>query len=204
MAVSRLDDEADACLLDIKAHLRTRGERGLSEVRARHPNIGERRFYRLLSRAKESPTVRGLELSRAITAVAELKEMIPAEALSTAPPALATKPLPGSVDAINLMATLRDLMVDATMVREYAMSKPDENGNRTIKNPMYFANSVKLRRDLVETMLKTWHESFDLRRMQEFYEIILDEIGKASPEVQGAIMERLRELNSERGFAFGG
>ena len=36
--------------------------------------------------------------------------------------------------------------------------------------------------------------------MQAFYETIIDEIGKESPEAQRRIMARLAELNSRQGF----
>jgi hypothetical protein len=36
--------------------------------------------------------------------------------------------------------------------------------------------------------------------MQNFYETIIDEIGRESPECQRRIMERLAELNSRQGM----
>ncbi|NJB67228.1 hypothetical protein GGQ74_000868 [Desulfobaculum xiamenense] len=39
---------------------------------------------------------------------------------------------------------------------------------------------------------------YDLRQVQEFQTVVLEEIGKAAPEVQRRITERLVEVNAAR------
>ena len=200
-------DGADDCYDAIIAHLKKNGsgQNDWRALRKAYPNVGERRFFRMVKRAKDEPSVRGPLVTAALNAAERIRALNPTTAMSAAPPKPVAREATRAMDNIHLMETLRDLMVDAVLIREYSMTKPDEaTGERGIKNPMFFAQSVKLRRELIETILKTWHEAFDLRRMQEFYGVILDEVGRASPEVQAAIMERLKIMSDERGFSFGG
>ncbi len=197
------NDGAAECYDAIIAHLKKNGSAKWRTVRDNYPEVGIRKFWRLVARAKEEPAIRGPLVTAALDAANRIAALRPSDAMSAAPPRAVAKEASCSMKNIDLMETLRDLMVDAVLIRDWSMTKVDENGNRGIRNVMFFAQSVKLRRELVETMLKTWNETFDLQRMQEFYNVILDEIERASPEVQAAIMERLRMLNTERGFSFG-
>ncbi len=199
------NDGAADCYDAIIAHLRRVGSTNWKTVRDNYPDVGIRKFWRLVARAKDEPAIRGPLVTAALDAAERIRALNPSTAISAAPPKPVAREATRAMDNIHLMDHLRDLMVDAVLIREYSMGKPDEaTGARGIKNPVFFAQSVKLRRELIETILKTWHEAFDLRRMQDFYGVILDEIGRASPEVQAAIMERLRLMNDERGFSFGG
>jgi hypothetical protein len=94
-------------------------------------------------------------------------------------------------EAVDLMSELRSLLTDADSLRDYALGPANDKGERPLKNPMYFSKSVSLKRDLVETILRCFEQMFDVRAMQQFYEVVIEEVGRASPDVQVAIMERL-------------
>jgi hypothetical protein len=69
-----------------------------------------------------------------------------------------------------------------------------------INNPAAFDKSIVRRAGLLETAIKAVQEVWDLRQMQNFYEIVIEEIGRESPETQRRIMVRLAELNSRQGM----
>lgn len=105
---------------------------------------------------------------------------------------------------LDFVAEIHKLYADATMLRAYAMkSKVDpDTGERTeaINNPAAFDKSILRRASLIETAIKTVQEVWDLRQMQNFYQIVIEEIGEESPECQRRIMERLAALNARQGF----
>jgi hypothetical protein len=105
---------------------------------------------------------------------------------------------------LDFVAEIHALYGDAQMLRAYAMkTRADpETGElvEVINNPAAFDKSIVRRAGLLETAIKAVQEVWDLRQMQNFYEIVIDEIGRESPETQKRIMVRLAELNSRQGF----
>lgn len=104
---------------------------------------------------------------------------------------------------LDFVAEIHALYADAQKLRAYAMkTKVDANGEVTevINNPAAFDKSILRRASLIETAIKTVQEVWDLRQMQNFYQIIIEEIGEESPECQRRIMERLAALNARQGF----
>ena len=104
-------------------------------------------------------------------------------------------------DRIDFLAALYDLWLDAEQLREFARHEKREGEDRPrIKNPHIFDLSIKRRQGLIEGAISVQREIYDLQRMRDFYDIIIEEIGKASPDVARAIMERLAELNAKHGL----
>lgn len=107
---------------------------------------------------------------------------------------------------LDFVAEIHTLYADAKKLRDFSVaSSTDEHGVTTerIKNPNAFDRSILRRAGILETAIKAVQEVWDLRTMQNFYETIIDEIGKESPEVQQRIMVRLAELNSKQGMTMG-
>ena len=100
---------------------------------------------------------------------------------------------------IDFAMEIRSLYSDALMLRSFSVSV-DTEGIEKIKNPVMFEKQIGKRTQLIETTIKVLQELWDLRTMQNFYEIIIEEIGAESPEVQQRIMTRLYELNSKHGM----
>lgn len=102
------------------------------------------------------------------------------------------------------MAEIHALYADAKKLRAYSVSQgvdPDTGeAVEKIKNPAAFDKSIVRRADLLETAIKAVQEVWDLRTMQAFYETIIEEIGKESPEAQQRIMRRLADLNARAGM----
>lgn len=105
---------------------------------------------------------------------------------------------------IDFVAEIQTLYRDATMLRAYAVKERVDpvTGEmvEVINNPAAFDKSIARRADLLETAIRAVQEVWDLRTMQNFYETIIEEIGKESPEVQRRILERLAVLNAKSGM----
>jgi len=106
---------------------------------------------------------------------------------------------------LDFVAEIHKLYADATMLRTYAMKTRTDPATgevtEAINNPAAFDKSILRRASLIETAIKTVQEVWDLRQMQNFYQIVIEEISAESPECQRRIMERLAALNARQGFA---
>ncbi len=176
-------------------------------IRERYPDVPRPTWYRWLKEVAASP------MDIAIDTAKKAAKQLPA---APSPSYLVDKPVEARA-GIDFMGRLERLYADAEklaydgeMLRDYSVVRTtDEDGNeRTrIKIPAFFSNSIKLRGDsiglrasLLETAVKTIQQFYDLRRMQQFYDTILEEIAAESPEVAARITERLARLNSEMGI----
>lgn len=105
---------------------------------------------------------------------------------------------------LDFVAEIHALYADASMLRAYAMKTRTDavtgEVSEAINNPAAFDKSIVRRASLLETAIKAVQEVWDLRTMQNFYETIVDEIGRESPECQRRIMERLAALNAKQGM----
>ncbi len=70
-----------------------------------------------------------------------------------------------------------------------------------IKNPHAFDRSIQRRANLLETSISAVQQIWNLRTMQSFYEVVVQEIGKADPDTQKRILVRLAELNARTGMS---
>ena len=105
---------------------------------------------------------------------------------------------------LDFVAEIHALYADAHKLRAYAMKNrvDADTGEVTevINNPAAFDKSIVRRASLLETAIKAVQEVWDLRTMQNFYQTVIEEIGRESPECQRRIMERLAELNGRTGM----
>lgn len=128
-----------------------------------------------------------------------------AKHLPVAPPPeyISEKPVEAR-QGINFMERLEHLYADAEMLRAWSVTRVTDNtsgeSKEQIKVPTFFSQSIKLRSDLLETAVRTIQQFYDLRRMQRFYDTILEEISAESPEVALRITERLAKLDAEIGM----
>jgi len=106
---------------------------------------------------------------------------------------------------IDFVSEIHILYADAKMLRAFSVTDitDPETGEvlgEKIKNPVTFDKSIARRADLLDTAIKAVQEVWDLRTMQNFYETIIQEIGKESPEAKRRIMDRLAVLNGKTGM----
>lgn len=201
-------------------HLATVGANNWKIVLDRFPDVPEPTKWRWIRQAKEADVPKPQLINAKAKLVQKVKKaggtdrQREARANKTEPIAkhLPAAPSPNYIartgeaglQNLDFVAEIHKLYADATMLRAYAMKNrtDPETGevNEAINNPAAFDKSIVRRASLLETAIKAVQEVWDLRTMQNFYETIIDEIGKESPECQRRIMERLAELNQRQGL----
>ena len=157
---------------------------------------------KLVQKVRKFPkTGRGEKLKGQLDeAAAEIVDHLPA-----APsPAFIAKSGDAGLRTIDFVAEIHSLYADAKMLRAFAVKAkqdPDTGEVREhIQNPAAFDKSIARRADLLETAIHAVQQVWDLRTMQNFYETVIEEIGKESPDCQHRIMTRLAELNARSGM----
>ena len=183
---------SDACLQDIVEHLKTDPHPLWRDVKQRHPDIPEREFYRLVGKARKMPTTEAGSAS---------VDKGGSSDAGGSPPQVRAKP--GSVQYVDVMASLRDLMLDSEMLRQTASGLPAADGTTRISDPALFGQSIRMRREVVKTMIDCYREAVSLDRLRKIFEIIIDQIRKESPEMQVSVIKRLREVEKNQGIMFG-
>lgn len=201
----------DAIKLAISEHLALHGPTGWPDLMAKYPGTSRATFFRYVKEVRESieaaATVRpGADLKAVQKRIKaqvrtgdpeskQLQKHIPA-----APSPAVIAGLGAGVDEVfNFMRTFNQIVGDANMMRQAAVST-GADGVEKLKNPMLMDRSVGRRLDLIETWLRAQDLVWNFERMQELYHLILEEVGKADPATQQAILARIRTVNNQRGM----
>lgn len=211
-----------ATVAAIKLHLQTHGSANWQDVLDRFPDVPSASMWRWIREAKaDTPTkaelttakarvkarVKHMRVDRADEArdagVAHIAKHVPA-----APsPSYVSRAGARAVQGIDYLAEVGLLYSDAMMLRQFAVkSGVDADGNpvEVIKNPQIFERQIAGRLRIIEGAVSTMRELWDLQRMQSFYETIIAEVGKESPECQRRIMDQLRVVNEQNGMTIYG
>lgn len=195
----------------IHEHLNLVGPKGWDEVLARFPDTSSATFHRMVKEVRESITLNASAESPAALRIAQrrIQKMEPTvqEMQAAAGQQLPCAPSPAIIAglgsegprAINIIAKIDRVFADGEMLRSFSVLK-GEDGVEKIKNPIIFAKSAKLRLETIAGYLQAMAQTYNFERIQDLYDILLDEIGKASPEVQYAILMRLKAANNSRGM----
>lgn len=181
--------------IEISKLLAEGDEKGLSALRDKYHGVPKASWYRWIASCKEligHVDQKTQRLTESAAIALEAGEHLPAA------PSPAYVDQKGAAGNMDFLQRLESLYADAEILRRFSM---DEKTGR-IKLPKYLTQSVSLRQKLLETALKAMQEVWDLRRMQAFYDAVLEEIAQESPETAMRIMERLKKLNSEIGMTF--
>lgn len=207
----------------VHAHMAKHGAKEWKLVLDQFPEVHDQTKWRWLRQARnETPAPSEMQNARDRLAASvrkfpdtqrgsRLKGKLDPEAvevvdhLPAAPsPAYIAKHGDEGLRTIDFVAEIQSLYRDASMLRAYSVKEraDPETGElrEVINNPAAFDKSIVRRADLLETAIRAVQEVWDLRTMQNFYETIIDEIGKESPECQRRIMERLALLNQRTGM----
>lgn len=204
----------------VQQHLATVGANNWNVVLHAFPDIPQPTMWRWIRAAKEADVPKPQLINAKAKLVQKVKkaggtdrqrearengtEAI-AKHLPAAPsPAYIARAGETGLQNLDFVAEIHALYADARMLRAYAMkTRPDPvTGEQVevINNPAAFDKSIVRRAGLLETAIKAVQEVWDLRQMQAFYETVIEEIGRESPEVQKRIMVRLSELNNRTGM----
>lgn len=195
MAVMNRAQLRQQAFIEIAKLLSEGNEDGLKKLRDSYHGVPVASWYRWIHSVKEligHVDQKTQRLTESAAIAMEIGEHLPA---APSPSYVDKKGAAGNMDFMQRLESLYD---DAETLRKFSM---DEKTGR-IKLPKYLTQSVSLRQKLLETALKAMQEVWDLRRMQNFYDIVLENISQESPECAMRIMERLKKLNSEIGMTF--
>lgn len=195
MAVMNREQLRQQAFIEIAKLLAEGNEKGLVKLRDQYHGVPKASWYRWVHSCKEligHVDQKTQRLTESAAIAMEIGEHLPA---APSPSYVDKKGAAGNMD---FMQRLESLYEDAETLRKFSVD--DKTGR--VKLPKYLTQSVSLRQKLLETALKAMQEVWDLRRMQAFYDSVLEEIAKESPEVAMRIMERLKKLNSEIGMTF--
>ena len=214
------EPETDVYVLDaITRHLRVVGPREWDSVRKRFPNVfpmdetGRRKLMRWVKRVRDKS---GLELgaeahrnenhkvkrrkdvAQATLAIAKNIPMAP-------PPdyleGSCRRHPPVKMQRIDFLAGITRVYADAERMRAFSMKDdPNDPDGESIKNPMYFDASIKRRLDVLTGAVQVMREIWDLQRMEDFYNAIIDVIGEVDPTTQVKLMTKLKDLNAKHGM----
>jgi len=185
----RLDKKPEV-LQELREAIKKYGaEAGPTLVRERHPDIAKPTWYRWLREVAASP------MDVAAAKARGAANHLPA---SPSPSYIAERPVEARKN-IDIMARWQELYSDAEMMRAAAVTT-DADGNEKVKIPMFFAQSVKLRLDLLNGALNAMSQMWDMQRIQKLHDLVLEEIGKADPETQKRITAALKDLDDRIGI----
>lgn len=201
----------EAIKLAIGEHLALHGPTGWPDLMAKFPGVSRSTFFRYIKEVRES-----MEAAAAVRPGADIKAMqkriraqvqAPEQAARRLKAQIPAAPSPAVIvglgagvdEVFNFMTTFNQIVRDANMMRSAAVSA-NADGTEKLKNPMLMDRSVGRRLDLIETWLRAQDLVWNFERMQELYHLILEEVGKADPQTQQAILSRIRTLNNQRGM----
>ena len=193
-----------AAIEAINAHLKKHGPVDWERVESKFPDVPKATLWRwikeLRDKASDSPSRQKLQAAskkvrKVVEDIKEIGGLLPA---IPSPAYMAAKGAEAEA-SMNFMGRVNELYSDAVMLRAYSL-----NAEGKIKMPMFFSQSIKLRRDILQTGITTLQEIYDIRMVQGLHDAILEAIGEEAPEVQRKVMERLHKLNRERGITIDG
>lgn len=198
----------------IRKHLASAGSAGWQVVIDQFPDVSPSSMWRWIkeakadgasrpdlvnARSKIAASIKNIRNDRVVEMRENKTEKIARQIPAGPSPAYVAKNGEQAIQQLDFASEIHALYADAMMLRE-ASVKRAEDGSEAIKNPVLFERQIARRTSLIETGIRTIQELWDLRTMQAFYETIITEIGKESPECQRRILARLQELNARQGM----
>ncbi len=107
---------------------------------------------------------------------------------------------PGEVRrSLNLIGRLEELWEDCQMVRRHAV-KAGEDGGEQIKLLKAFTQSITMRNGVIANVLAAFERLWNMQKMQDFHDAVIDEVRKESPECAARIVARMARLAATTGL----
>ncbi len=103
--------------------------------------------------------------------------------------------------ALDFFLEIGVMREDAQLLRDYSAPVDPVKGVRKVRNPVMLEKSNKMRATMLTLALKHAETVWNQERMEELYQAVVDEVGKADHGVRQAIIVHLRELHERRGGA---
>lgn len=199
----------------IRQHLLLVGPRDYDQLMAKYPDLSRPTFFRYLKIAREqeeakaaaeSPGALRLAQQRirshvepAEKTTAKIKAHLPA---APSPAVVAANPS-DATRAFQFFAFFNQIVHDAELLRGTTVIKNDD-GTEKVRNPAMLEKSMRGRLAILDTYLHSVETVYNMERIRELYDLVIEEVGKAAPDIQMAVLARLRELDNKRGLTMNG
>ena len=108
-----------------------------------------------------------------------------------------------AIAAFNFFGFFNSIVRDAELSRGIAITV-NEDGTEKVKNPVMLDRNLARRLNILDTYLKSVETVYNMDRIRELYDLIIEEVGKADPDVQQSVLVRLRDLDNKRGITMNG
>ena len=195
----------DTAFAAIRQHLADHGREGVMDLRSERWNhVPVATWYSWVAQAKRAkPTAADLAvardtLRRSLGNPAALSEVV---APATMPASEAAGGLtPGEARrSLNLIGRLEELWQDCLMVRRHAI-KHSGAGDEEIKLLKAFCQSINMRNGIIGNVLAALEKLWNMQKMQDFHDAVIDEVRKESPECAARIVARMARLAASTGI----
>lgn len=204
------DDKYRDLKAAIRKHLALNGPSNWDEFQSDWPDVSRSTLFRIIKAVRDeitsdvasSDSPEALELARKrIRSIPEPIRVVQDETgrqIPTAPsPRIVAKLGDKGRVHLDLMSRYDVLWSDYIMMREYSMKPDPQTGELRIKNPMVFERAMRNGLAITEAQLRAVADVYNMQEIGELYTVVMEEIGKASPDVQHAILCRLRAMNNK-------
>lgn len=204
MASPYTPEQRAAVVKAIEEHIAEFGPRGYRKVFERFPDVKETTIWQWIQRVRSDPPsqerIRSLHLQLQERIKNGLDRTLPAP-----PPAgLYTDDPETAMARLDFAVEIPKLYRDAEMLRSFSiLERTDEATGlkyEKIRNPVAFEKSIRARAQIIESGLSVMKELWSIANIQRFYEMMIEEIGKADVDTQKRILVRLRSLSERYGM----
>lgn len=205
------EDQKRSIMNDIREHLMIEGPRNWEDLQAKWPDVSRATFWRLVKESRErmenQAAVEGpgalretqKRIRERVAAPDQLQERIKAH-LPTAPsPAVVAAAPQDAMKAFNFFAFFDQIVADAELARG-ANLRTNPDGTVKVINPAMFDRNISRRLTILQTYLQSVETVYNMERIRELYDLVIEAVGEVAPEVQQAVLARLRALNNKRGL----
>lgn len=207
------DDQKQDIINKIRDHIMIEGPRNWDVLMSKHPDVSRATFWRLVKETRERIENHAAEDANGPGALREtqkrirervatpdqLQEKIKAHLPVAPSPAVVAAAPQDAMKAFNFFAFFDRIVADAELSRGQNL-RQNPDGTTKIINPAMFDRNIARRLNILQTYLQSVETVYNMDRIRELYELIVEEVGKADPEVQQAVLARLRALNNKRGL----
>lgn len=188
-----VDSERAELMRAIASHLRDNGAGNWNKLQGRFPLVPAATFWRYVRKVRTSETDR-IALGQARQ---RLADHVALQVHNAADQQISGAELPSVASGwkqLNLLRHLEQAFADIDALRAFARSEGQ------ISHPHFFAQTIGMRDRTVATALRCAESIWDVQRMWDFYDVLVEEVASESPEVARRITQRFRDVAKERGI----
>lgn len=197
-------------LVEISKHLALRGPSDWGDLMSKYPDVSRATFYRYIKEVRDGIEERAVQEGSAALKLAQKRiksNVAPERTIKKIKAHMPASPSPAVIAGIgsvaepvfDFFAYFQSLVADQEMVRNSAITtNPD--GTEKLRNPAMMDKNNARKLQIIETWLHSQELVWSYDKLQELYRLIIDEVGKASPDVQQNVLVRLRALDNKRGI----